>query len=268
MNNEMMLVPRAQLERIQVQLDHAATAFKAAKPERDALRKLLAAAPAAQAAGSDLAAAAEKARDVLRNILRDKAGGVHYAAANAASHQLTAALAAPVPTAREAEALAAEKALGIERLPVDPAAQAVGEDAERAKFERAFVVQEGVFYSGDRKGYRSMNGRSIEETDASDLNLRLSGWLARAGLAVPSQSEQEPVAWMDQDGALHTTLDSAEFSRRPATPLYAAPVRAVRLPERDDLTGRFDTGRAYGQGWNACLDEVARLNAQPAGPES
>ncbi|MCO8166892.1 hypothetical protein NJC40_03745 [Pseudomonas sp. 21LCFQ02] len=68
------------------------------------------------------------------------------------------------------------------------AAQAVDEDAEMAKFERAFVVQEGVFYSGDRKGYRSMNGRSIEETDASDLNLRLSGWLARAAIAAPVQS--------------------------------------------------------------------------------
>lgn len=47
-----MLVPRSQLERIQVQLDNAATAFKGAKPERDALRKLLAAS-AAQAVDED-----------------------------------------------------------------------------------------------------------------------------------------------------------------------------------------------------------------------
>lgn len=53
---------------------------------------------------------------------------------------------------------------------------------ERAAFEQAFVVQDGVFFSPDRKEYRSMNGRSIEETDAIDLNLRLSGWKARAAL--------------------------------------------------------------------------------------
>lgn len=53
---------------------------------------------------------------------------------------------------------------------------------ERAEFERKFVVQEGVFFSGERNEYRSMNGRAIEETDATDLNLRLSGWQARAAL--------------------------------------------------------------------------------------
>ncbi|MBP5120979.1 hypothetical protein [Pseudomonas protegens] len=54
---------------------------------------------------------------------------------------------------------------------------------ERAEFERAFVVQEGVYFSADRNEYRSMNGRSIEYTDATDLNLRLQGWQARAALA-------------------------------------------------------------------------------------
>lgn len=53
---------------------------------------------------------------------------------------------------------------------------------ERAEFERAFVVQEGVFFSKERNEYRSMNGRTIEETDSIDLNLRLSGWQARATL--------------------------------------------------------------------------------------
>ncbi|WP_377706266.1 hypothetical protein ACFMKY_18105 [Pseudomonas protegens] len=53
---------------------------------------------------------------------------------------------------------------------------------ERAEFEQAFVVQEGVFFSKERNEYRSMNGRSIEYTDATDLNLRLQGWQARAAL--------------------------------------------------------------------------------------
>ncbi|MFJ7141214.1 hypothetical protein [Pseudomonas protegens] len=53
---------------------------------------------------------------------------------------------------------------------------------ERAKFEHVFVVQEGVFFSAERNEYRSMNGRPVERTDATDLNLRLQGWQARAAL--------------------------------------------------------------------------------------
>ncbi|WAK44830.1 hypothetical protein [Pseudomonas phage PseuP_224] len=53
---------------------------------------------------------------------------------------------------------------------------------ERAEFEQAFVVQEGLYFSAERNEYRSMNGRSIEYTDAKDLNLRLQGWQARAAL--------------------------------------------------------------------------------------
>ncbi|WP_053152135.1 hypothetical protein [Pseudomonas protegens] len=53
---------------------------------------------------------------------------------------------------------------------------------ERAEFEQAFVVQEGVYFSADRNEYRSMNGRPVERTDATDLNLRLQGWQARAAL--------------------------------------------------------------------------------------
>ncbi|WP_404941630.1 hypothetical protein [Pseudomonas danubii] len=53
---------------------------------------------------------------------------------------------------------------------------------ERAEFERAFVVQEGVCFSADRNEYRSMNGRPVERTDVTDLNLRLQGWQARAAL--------------------------------------------------------------------------------------
>lgn len=56
---------------------------------------------------------------------------------------------------------------------------------ERAEFEQAFVVQEGVFFSKERNEYRPMNGRSIEYTDATDLNLRLQGWQARATLDCP-----------------------------------------------------------------------------------
>ncbi len=64
---------------------------------------------------------------------------------------------------------------------------------ERAEFERAFTVQEGVCFDARRGEYRSMNLRAIEVTDAQDLNLRLQGWQARAALAQtsPAQAEAE-----------------------------------------------------------------------------
>ncbi|MEQ6526285.1 hypothetical protein [Pseudomonas aeruginosa] len=65
-----------------------------------------------------------------------------------------------------------------------PVEQAGGD--ERAAFERAFTVQEGIYFDDKRGEYRSMNLRAIEATDAQDLNLRLQGWQARAALAQPS----------------------------------------------------------------------------------
>lgn len=45
-----------------------------------------------------------------------------------------------------------------------------------------------------------------------------------------------PVAWMDQDGALHTTLESAQFSRRPVTPLYDEQPAPVTVADKYDDT--------------------------------
>lgn len=69
--------------------------------------------------------------------------------------------------------------------PAHPAVEQAGGD-ERAAFERAFTVQEGIYFDDKRGEYRSMNLRAIEATDAQDLNLRLQGWQARAALAQPS----------------------------------------------------------------------------------
>ncbi|HGP0289710.1 TPA: hypothetical protein ACLEZY_001095 [Pseudomonas aeruginosa] len=57
---------------------------------------------------------------------------------------------------------------------------------ERAEFERAFTVQEGIYFDDKRGEYRSMNLCAIEASDAQDLNLQLQGWQARAALAQPS----------------------------------------------------------------------------------
>ncbi|HGJ8975743.1 TPA: hypothetical protein ACJX8E_006209 [Pseudomonas aeruginosa] len=64
---------------------------------------------------------------------------------------------------------------------------------ERAEFERAFTVQEGVCFDDKRGEYRSMNLSAIEASDAQDLNLQLQGWQARAALAQtsPAQAEAE-----------------------------------------------------------------------------
>lgn len=46
--------------------------------------------------------------------------------------------------------------------------------------------------------------------------------------------------------------------------LLAAPVaKQVVMPERKDMTRGFDAQRTFAMGWNACLDEVASLNAAP-----
>ncbi|EMN3326626.1 hypothetical protein RJ661_005253 [Pseudomonas aeruginosa] len=73
----------------------------------------------------------------------------------------------------------------VHPCPAHPAVEQAGGD-ERAAFERAFTVQEGIYFDDKRGEYRSMNLRAIEATDAQDLNLRLQGWQARAALAQPS----------------------------------------------------------------------------------
>ncbi|MFG8590239.1 hypothetical protein [Pseudomonas paraeruginosa] len=87
--------------------------------------------------------------------------------------------------ARATNYLAAKGLAGTPlRDPPAPVEQAGGD--ERAAFERAFTVQEGIYFDDKRGEYRSMNLRAIEATDAQDLNLRLQGWQARAALAQPS----------------------------------------------------------------------------------
>ncbi|MEF2236646.1 hypothetical protein V3412_16600 [Pseudomonas aeruginosa] len=72
--------------------------------------------------------------------------------------------------------------------PAHPAEQAGGD--ERAEFERAFTVQEGIYFDDKRGEYRSMNLCAIEASDAQDLNLQLQGWQARAALAQPSPAHE------------------------------------------------------------------------------
>ncbi|HFQ7146093.1 TPA: hypothetical protein ACHSQ7_005520 [Pseudomonas aeruginosa] len=94
-----------------------------------------------------------------------------------------------IPLAKVEGATPAEAVLALmsaERIdPEQESVEQAGGD-ERAAFERAFTVQEGIYFDDKRGEYRSMNLRAIEATDAQDLNLRLQGWQARAALAQPS----------------------------------------------------------------------------------
>lgn len=92
--------------------------------------------------------------------------------------------------ARATNYLAAKGLAGTPFRDAPASVEQAGGD-ERAAFERAFTVQEGIYFDDKRGEYRSMNLRAIEATDAQDLNLRLQGWQARAALAQPSQSQYE-----------------------------------------------------------------------------
>ncbi|HGM4823464.1 TPA: hypothetical protein ACKP7E_002327 [Pseudomonas aeruginosa] len=83
----------------------------------------------------------------------------------------------------------------VHPCPAHPAVEQAGGD-ERAAFERAFTVQEGIYFDDKRGEYRSMNLRAIEATDAQDLNLRLQGWQARAALASTPVADESPMAKM------------------------------------------------------------------------
>ncbi|HHM8695746.1 hypothetical protein [Pseudomonas aeruginosa] len=123
-----------------------------------------------------------------------------------------------IPLAKVEGATPAEAVLALmsaERIdPEQESGEQAGGD-ERAEFERAFTVQEGVCFDDKRGEYRSMNLREIEVTDAQDLNLRLQGWQARAALAQPSPDA--PYA----DG-IAADLERSDWTPEDALRWYAA----------------------------------------------
>jgi hypothetical protein len=107
----------------------------------------------------------------------------------------------------------------------DLSKQAPAQD-EREAFEKAFVIQEGVYWSEDHQSYRSMNGRAIEERDAIDATMYWVGWMSRAELT-------------------------------------ARPAQTTLIPERKPMGWQCEQGIYPADGWNAALDEVARMNPAP-----
>lgn len=69
-----------------------------------------------------------------------------------------------------------------------------------------------------------------------------------------------------------TTLCDCNQGRQPCTCKPAQPSapaeRGVVLPERIDSWMEHGNDYHHAEGWNACLDEVARLNPAPATADS
>lgn len=190
-------------------------------------------------------AALEKARDVLRSIILDKAAGVHYASAQAACHQINATL-------DELRTLLDE--------PVEPAGSmiSVKPDVLRALF--------------------APNANAVQLRDAKDAARKAYEDWSIAGQHPAAQPQGEPVAnpvlmyadsyrAMARQGVETVSIWSVITDlERNIAPLYAeqpAPV-AVVMPERNVIRTTkpiYIDGTEFAQVWNACLDEVKRLNS-------
>lgn len=78
----------------------------------------------------------------------------------------------------------------------------------------------------------------------------------------PAKSEQEPVAVLYKDGDVLTKAecgDVFDICCKVETPLYAAPVRSVMLPETKSRQEVINNTH-YSQGWNDCIYATAKLN--------
>lgn len=144
-----------------------------------------------------------------------------------------------------------------------------------------WTPEDALRFYAEGKHFDTVNGRTrIIDTGAVASNalkhlslpyLEMKGDAELAELREAVQSEQEPVAWcIDRDepghlgGYCSASMKSNGFGFSSHTkPLYAAPVRAVRLPEAHEDRCDSSEAEAYQNGWNACLDAVAQLNAQP-----
>lgn len=71
-------------------------------------------------------------------------------------------------------------------LSAEEPAPVFDEAKERNLFESVSEISDGIYWSVECNAYKSINGRSIEGSDAVDATLRLQGWLAcaksRAGI--------------------------------------------------------------------------------------
>ncbi|CAD0264179.1 hypothetical protein DENIT_20062 [Pseudomonas veronii] len=139
-----------------------------------------------------------RTKDFLESAKEDAEGCSHYSNNGTSGTGLDiwknaerqAIQANPTAAIKALSELGPVEALDDETVVLCNTQRAPDEWDDRAEFERAFDVRDGVFFSSGRKEYRPMNGRPIEWTDARDLNLRMQGWQAHAALERVNQEPQ------------------------------------------------------------------------------
>ncbi|MER0550534.1 hypothetical protein AAA536_20060 [Pseudomonas aeruginosa] len=183
--------------------------------------------------------------------------------------------------ARATNYLAAKGLAGTPLRDAPASVEQAGGD-ERAEFERAFTVQEGVFFDDKRGEYRSMNLREIEVTDAQDLNLRLQGWQARAALAQPSPKcvkcggtgmvDDGEITCSEggipyENGPVKCVKDCPDCAQpSPALPPFAEKVLA-KLRRFYDCASDFESGGVdIGRHWLDLLTQLGLLNRVQRSP--
>lgn len=122
-------------------------------------------------------------------------------------------------------------------------------------------------------GISTAYATELDELAGRNYAQRMENAQLRAELA--AIKAQEPAAWIKKDVLATLTGDECCYAfgkQSPAgnlAPLYASPVpeakaQGVVMPERASAShGSHD----HQSGWNACIDEVARLNDAPSAPE-
>lgn len=93
----------------------------------------------------------------------------------------------------------------------------------------------------------------------------VTSWNTRAAPAEDARAVvDEPVAWLGSGLAFTSLADAKEYAGYKdgvVTPLYRHPQRPVVMPDHRESDLRSPV-YGYARGWNACLDEFARLNPQ------
>lgn len=118
------------------------------------------------------------------------------------------------------------------------------------------------------------NDWPFAECDPCHVGSPVEFWNARAPAEDVREVVDEPVAYvmpaqiaaMKSVGWMHASRDKGETGLEVA--LYSRPQRPVVMPEREFYTQYMlgivpinaEQANAYKDGWNACLDEFARLN--------
>lgn len=138
-----------------------------------------------------------------------------------------------------------------------------------------WTPEEALRFYAEGKHFDTVNGRTrIIDTGAVASNalkhlslpyLEMKGDAELAELREAVRSEQAVAVVDESDDGIFVELIYGPNGNplRCGDKLYAAPVRAVRLPEQHGDRCDSSEAEAYQNGWNACIDAVSQLNQSP-----